>query len=446
MEGRRARPGLRLFLAALAVYGVCPPFTSYDSYWSVPTALSLLRHGTTQVDEFVAGSPKTSHYALECVPAEGKAVLHKAAGGCVGGHWYNFYPLGVSLLALPVVAAVQGATSLVAAVAPRAGDWVGQPSVAAFLRADLVGGHALVELVCGAFFGALAVWVHFRIAALFLTTRQAVWLTLLFALGTSQWSVASRNLFQHGLTGLLLSVAVYLLVLGRERPWLVAVAGLPLAMAFVVRPTSGVPIAILTLYVAVHERRRWWGFIACAAPVAMAFFAYNRMVRHDWLPGYFTVVPDQYPAVAGFLMHLVSPSHGLLVFTPVAAFSVAGMALAWRRRREFPLAPYLIAIVALYGVLIAPVWEGHCYGPRYWSDITFLFTLFLIPLVVAWRENRARYRLAVWVFVALAAWGVFVHARGATSVAAQDWSAIPASPDCKARAWDWGDPPFLRGL
>ena len=35
--------------------------------------------------------------------------------------------------------------------------------------------------------GALAVWIEYRIAVLFLNARQAVSLTLLFAFGTSQW-------------------------------------------------------------------------------------------------------------------------------------------------------------------------------------------------------------------------------------------------------------------
>src|SRR6476620_6049487 len=71
--------GARLFTAALVVYCACPPFTSHDSYFVVPTALSLVRHGTTAVDEFVPGAPDVSHYAVE-----------KA-----GAHWYNYYPVAV---------------------------------------------------------------------------------------------------------------------------------------------------------------------------------------------------------------------------------------------------------------------------------------------------------------------------------------------------------------
>ena len=53
----RGRPGLWLFFGVLLVYSICPPFISYDSYWSVPTALSIIRHGSTAVDEFVPSAP-----------------------------------------------------------------------------------------------------------------------------------------------------------------------------------------------------------------------------------------------------------------------------------------------------------------------------------------------------------------------------------------------------
>jgi len=66
--------GARLFAAALLIYSVCPPFTSYDSYFTVPTALSILRRGSTAVDEYVPGASAASHYAVECIPPHGASV------------------------------------------------------------------------------------------------------------------------------------------------------------------------------------------------------------------------------------------------------------------------------------------------------------------------------------------------------------------------------------
>src|SRR5450756_778083 len=95
------------------VYSICPPFLSYDSYWSVATAVSLMEHGSTRVDQFVAGAPRVADYGLECVPAEGPPLKLHAAQGCPGGHWYSNYPMGTPFLVLPLLLLMKGALVVV---------------------------------------------------------------------------------------------------------------------------------------------------------------------------------------------------------------------------------------------------------------------------------------------------------------------------------------------
>jgi hypothetical protein len=112
------------------------------------------------------------------------------------------------------------------------------------------------------------------------------------------------------------------------------------------------------------------------------------------------------------------------------------------------LAPYLAAIVVLHAIMISLWWPGHCYGSRYFTDMTPLLTLFLIPAIEHGREMKGPLRTAAGaVFVIAAFWGVFTNARGATSAAANNWSDTPVNVDlAPARVWDWTDPQFLRGL
>lgn len=450
MPGPRSRhfTGFWLFAGVLLVYSICPPFISYDSYWSVPTALSIMRHGSTAVDEFVPSAPPDSHYGLECVPAVGPPLLYGQAKGCHGGHWYNFYPIGVPVLALPLIFLLKIKAAFWGPLLPKTGPLFAQPAIAAFFSGDFVAGHSLVELWCASTFGAITVWLQYRIASRFLPRRQAVWLALLFAFGTSEWSIASRNLFPHGLTLLLLSAALYLALLAREEPSRIRFAGLALALAFTVRPSNAISAAVFTLYVAVHYRRYLVSFVGWALPAAVPFFAYNLVVKHSLIPLYLRLPLVRYPALAGAAMHLFSPSRGLLVFTPVFLFSVAGMILAWRLRWCWPLAPYLVAIIVLHAALVISIWPGHGYGPRYFADITHLLILFLIPAILYWRTMRGPARtMAAGLFLLLAAWGVFAHGRGGTSFAANQWSALPVNVDQATwRVWDWSDPQFLRGL
>ena len=420
-------------MAALVVYGVCPPFTSYDSYFVVPTALSILRHGNTVIDEFVASSPPASLYAAEQV----------------NGHWYNYYPVAVPVLVTPMVAVIRAGTAVTANVFPGAAARAPHPILAAFLAGDLIGGRPMVELLCAAFIGAVTVWIAYEILRRLLPSRAATALTLLFAFGTTQLSIASRNLMQHGLSILLLSIAILIALLARDRPRRICWAAIPLAVSFTIRPSNCIAVAVFTLYVAAHHRRELLRYLACAAPVAAIFFAYNLGVLGRPIPRYFVNSPIPYPPLEGLAMNLVSPGRGLFVYVPVVVVAVCGIGLAWRTRWLFPLSPYLAAIPVLHYFFIAPYWAGHCFGPRYFADMMPFFFLFLVPAILHWSamgQGAARLALAV-AFVACSCWGVFVNFRGATSAHVHYWNATPVSVDnAMWRVWDWNDPPFLRGL
>lgn len=162
----RNHSGLVLFGGVWVIYTVCPPFLSYDSYWTVATAVSLVENGTTRVDRFVPAAPPQADYGVECVPAGGPARLKYAAGGCGGGHWYSYFPPGTPVLVSPLFLALKGTLAMVGPLVPH-GGFFGRREVAAFFSGDLLNGRPLTELFCAAFLGALTVWVQYRIALLF---------------------------------------------------------------------------------------------------------------------------------------------------------------------------------------------------------------------------------------------------------------------------------------
>jgi 4-amino-4-deoxy-L-arabinose transferase-like glycosyltransferase len=144
--------------------------------------------------------------------------------------------------------------------------------VAAFFAGDLLGGRPLTELWCASTIGAVTVWLQYQLGLLFLSRRGALWFALLFAFGTTEFSLASRNLFPHGLTLLLLSAALYaLLKASKEGSGGYALTGFLLAAAFAVRPSNAISCVLLALYVAIQERRHLLHFLAGAVPVAILF-------------------------------------------------------------------------------------------------------------------------------------------------------------------------------
>lgn len=449
-RGARFQAGLAFALTWL-VYSTSLPFTGFDQAWVIPTALSILREGNTDLNEFVRPHPPAVFYNLECVPSQGPAVRYRPElEACRDGRIFNFFPAGLSVLAVPFVWLMEHATQWAGPVLlttyPRL-----PPPFADFLSGDLVAGRLLAEMWIASFFGACCVALFFSTARRLTSAPAAWWFTALLAFGTSMWSVATRSLWQHGPSALFLLLTVYCLVRGRGEARWIPPAGFALAAAYAVRPTNSLAVLTLTAYVFVHHRRDFWRYLAWASPVAAWFVAYHLATRNHILPLYYRSGLE-WPGAGGWLLGLaeqmVSPSRGLFVFTPVFLVSVAGIILAWRRRWLFPLTPYLTMVMALHATVVAMSWPGHCYGPRYFADLNPWLALYLIPAGQVWEESRGiRRRAWLGLFVLLALGSVFVHARGAYSVPAQMWNLSPVDViERRDRVWDWRDPQFLRGL
>jgi hypothetical protein len=347
---------------------------------------------------------------------------------------------------------MKAAAALAAPLTPHT-SFFARPEIEAWFAGDLIGGRPLTELWCASTIGALAVWTQYRVALLVTRHSVALLTALLFAFATSEWSIASRNLFPHGLTILLLSGSIYFILRAGSTPRLWVWAGLLLALAVTVRPSNVISLVVLLML-------PWRGLSACHAPihrgilralpaaaVLLAYAAYYLIVHHSLIPLYVKVALLPYPWFGGAAMHLFSPSRGLLIFTPLVLVSGFGAIVALRRSWCAPLPAYLIAIVALHAILIFGAWPGHGYGPRFFADVTPIFAFFWIPAIEWWREQARRPVWAVAAFCGLAVWSIFVHARGGTSVAANQWSALPRNVDvARWRVWDYSDPQFLRGL
>jgi len=445
MERRR----LCLFAACWVVYSICPPFPSHDSFWAVPVAESILLRGDTDIDEYVSRTPPAATYTMECVPPHQPAI--RFPKGSCPGRWYSYFPVSVSIFALPVVAALKVSLPAIRQLPLDFGPFR-HPVLRAFLAGDLFASNVVVQSLAASLYAALAAALLYGLLRRFLPPRPATAFALAFAFGTPMWSIASRGLWQHGPLLLLLLIVFDMLLRARDgKPEIIDYVSLPLAAAFTIRPTAALWVAAITLYVAACYRNRLPRYLAWSLPVAAPWFAYHLLTRHSLLPLYFHTFAD-YSAAAvssGLAAQLFSPSRGLLVFSPFLLFPAVGFLIAMRRRWLFPLAPLAGVVVALHAILVAPWSPGHCYGSRYYADTLPVFALFLAPAYDAWKAlnaPRLRFALAACFWACVAA-SVLIHARGATASAVHEWNSTPANVDlAPARIWDWRDPQFLRGL
>jgi hypothetical protein len=438
---RFKRPGdklivIALFLGVLLVHVSSRNITSTDSIWSIHTAMSVIQEGNTDLDEYQALIAETPN--------------HDYAVEKINGHLYTPYPIGASLVAVPFVWAIDRLSTFVSPV--RFADYIqhARPEETELFLASLI--------------VTLTTVVIYGMARLFLDKKRALILVLVFAFCTSAWSTASRALWQHGPSMLMLALALYLILLAKKRPFLSQFVALPLACAYVIRPTNSLSVLVLTLYVFLHYRRYFVRYVLWALLLAVPFIAFNVSIYHTLLSDYYRSYRDF--AVSGaffenFAGLLVSPSRGLLLYSPVFLFALWGVGLNLKRNEFYRLDLYLCAIVLLHLAVLAVWrlwWGGWSYGPRMLTDLLPFLMYWLIPVVAALFGTdqsqdattplpaRAKTGLKL-AFIVLAGFSFIVHARGATITETFDWNRYPANVDTyPQRLWDWRDIQFLRGI
>lgn len=400
-------------VAVFVLHAISPLHVQTDSQWNVPVALSLLHHGDTTLDEYRDARALTQHGVEE----------HD-------GHWYNAFPLGPSLVALPLVA--------LADLVPNQ-RWQSHSHAEAALKISFFDTtEVLVGSLCVAVSAALMVLIIRARAA----HRLTPWLgAFVLAFASPAWSTASRGLWQHGPAMLFLTLALWVWL--GARPFAL---GLCLAAAFTCRPTTAIPIAVICLAMAKSpSERRHLAWVGLGATVVAApWLVVNHSMWGQWLPPYY--LPSRLEGngavfAEALLGNLVSAGRGLLIFCPIIALISKGV------RRDV-LSAVAISVLVLHWLAISRFphwWAGHSFGPRLFTELTPFWVLLLVPWLDTLFVQRRWWRVPGLVTAALIACTAAIHARGALSKRPWSWNTTPVNiDDAPERLWDFRDLQFLR--
>jgi hypothetical protein len=273
---------------------------------------------------------------------------------------------------------------------------------------------------------------------------------LLFAFATPAWSTASRALWQHGGSMLLLTLALLAFFKAEKNSSWLVVAGVALAFSMVIRPTNLLFFVAASLHLLKTRSPKSWLFALAAVPVFTLFVAWSYSVyREPVAPYYLPQRPGSnslalghhfFEALAG---NLISPGRGLLVYVPVFLLAMPFLLREPADSVFSRLRPFLAGALAGHWILISTFedwWAGYSFGPRYFSDVTPLFVLLLVPVV---QQAKSKRMLAL--FCVLAVASLAIQYRGANSQAVFDWNRTPVSIDQNPkRVWDWSDIAFFR--
>jgi hypothetical protein len=441
-----------LFVGLLLIYNInLRQVSSHDTYASRFVPISILRDGDVILDEFVP----------ETVKQEAGENFFSNYFVYVRGHFYDSHPPVGPLLALPVYALPA---------------WIGIPA-----RAELIAN--LFSKLAASLMVALSGVLIFRASKQVLiptlagsahdadhATRIALLAAIAYGLATGVWSTASLAMWTHTPAVLGFAVALWALTTGR-----VAVAGVAAAAACFSRPATAPAAALLGLYLAHRAWRDGWDsagaaqrrmdvlrFSAAAALTGLTGVLYNYWLFNNavggapfrtgyWVEELGTSGMFTGSLPVGLAGLTVSPSRGILVYSPIVVAAVYGAMRAWRtpldsNKTPAPLGRADAILLVRYSSLAALAilltyskfivwWGGHGYGPRYLTDaMPFLGPMFALGLSpIFGRASRARAgQIAV---IAALTYSIGIQAIGAFCWPSS-WT-LNDNPPYRYRLWDW---------
>ena len=416
MWKRSTGVSLLLFLSVVAVY-VANGRTigSGDTLPARYLPFSLLREHDVDLDEFpflYDERARRSSPVLDGIPY----FLNYRRG-----HYLSAYSPGPAIVALPVYA------------------W----PVLAGVPIDPWAVH--LEKVSAAAITALSVVCLFWALIGLVDRRWALGIAVVYAFGTSSWSVSSQALWPHGPSQLFLALLLLCLVRGmHDERWLTW-AGFAASAASVMRSTDvliAIPVVAWILYTRPHLTLR---LVLWALPPMAGLALYN--VWYFGLAGGSagsTTAPPwafftQAPPLGGLWGLLLSPGRGLFIYSPVLIFSVGG--LLWSIGRGPAMLKPLALGVGLVLIVVSQWfrwWGGHSWGPRLLADLTPILCFFLYP-VTAVLDRR---RVVKVVFLVLATLSVAAHGLGAFFYDAR-WDALVNVDRNDAALWSWSGGPLV---
>jgi hypothetical protein len=416
------KPYLLLFAGLTVVYhSNLRPIPSGDSLCTSLLPLSIVLDHTVLLDRF-------GPWLFQHVPYTREVIRFKH------GHYYSGYPIAggvfVTPLYLPLLAV---------------------PGLRGWDTGSLVALARILEKFAAAAIAAFSAVVMLALL-LRITSRYWAWrLTLVYALATATWSIASQALWQHTTVELAIVGSMYFLESWwRERKsagalWL---CGACAACALMIRPGEVVLLIALSagFLVARAHMLDYARLFTLPALGGLLALAYNLYFFHN-PTGTYTFGMWAGSALNGIAGLLVSPGRGLLIYMPVAVFALCAFsrAAADARRKHASLLVASSTLVVLHFLVVSRVnlwWGGYCWGPRYLTEILPLLVI-LMAIGSAQLERPVLKRSLVLVVV----YCVFIQALGVYFYPNGHWDNTPVPVDQAGyRAWDWRDNPIRRTL
>jgi len=434
---------LLLLLIVFTVYLLCPVMISYDSKYSIPLAKSILYEGNFNLDEYISNDNEQDYQIIK---------IHE--------HFLSYFPYGSSIIAVPFVyfldLILHSSKHHIENMMVFIWQGIGlNPNVILNVTQNDTLFDLLYEKIIASCIAALCVVLFYFIARKHLEYNYAIFLSLIFAFATSLWSVASRGFWMHGPSILFLELAFLGMLYAKDKPHLSIYIGVPLSIAYIIRPTNAIALVLFSLYVLYCNKDNYQRIVKyCILTILplLLFAALNLSIYHAFLPPYFFaerithISPLFFEALIG---NIISPARGLLIFSPIFLLSIYGIYLKIKTKTFVTLDLIIIATIFSHWMVISMYphwWAGHSYGPRFFLDVNPFLLYFMIPVFskISTSKSSLKYGM-ISVLILLLGVSFFIHLKGAVTYGVWDWNGMPLNVDENPwRIWNINDIQFFR--
>lgn len=349
------------------------------------------------------------------------------------GHTYFSYPLGTSVFMIPFVA------------------------LANLTHMDMKrrDHEEILQGRLAALSATLAMLLIYLLARCYFVPKVSIFLTLILTFGSSISSTLAVALWSMNLSVLFLLWSLLLLVkddrgIKKLNPYFL---GFLLFSAFFCRPTTAIFIFLIMAYLFIKDRTDFFKSALASLPCLAALIFFSIKVYHY-------VYPSNYDfkfAVYGYTNfkwealygHLLSPSRGLLVYSPFLIVSILGIFIFLKKTRK-DLLLWAMFTGFVFHLYLLSTWElwwgGGGFGNRLLSDsypsLVFI-TIIVFQYFVAIKSRFGRCFLFS-LFTLLGLFSIYVHSyQGLYNENTYNWNRYLNLEDKKEYLFSWSHAQFL---
>jgi hypothetical protein len=292
-----------------------------------------------------------------------------------------------------------------------------------------------------------------------ISKKNAIICSFVYAFATSTWSISSQGLWQHGMSELILSMIIYIIIINTKSENIknIIYIGLLSGLYIFNRPSDSILLIPALIYVISYRNYKIIIYLFSVVVSSAPFAIYNYYYFGSILGGYNSTISSlvlNYNTITNYIGLLISPSRGIIIYTPIVLMAIVGLLNVSKmnnsRIKQFL---YVSTIAIIIQILIYSIfkvwWAGWSYGPRFLTCILPLMAIFIslsLPENITLRKLNKKETLILVVFILLLIPSIFSQFVGTFYYPNGNWDGNPSIDLTTERLWNWSDTQIMRSF